>query len=48
VEKSVKDYWSNNRIYEKIKAKALGAGRKFLLIDVSPYPSGGVPHIGTA
>jgi len=48
VEKYVKDYWVNNRIYEKVKAKSLGAGRRFVFIDGPPYPSGDVPHIGTA
>jgi len=48
VEDEVKRFWTENRIYEKVKEKSLSQPRKFLFIDGPPYPSGDIPHIGTA
>lgn len=39
-------YWSENKIYDKIRAYT---GRpKYYFLDGPPYPSSDVPHIGTA
>jgi len=38
-------FWEENRIYEKIRSRR---GPKYYFLDGPPYPSSGVPHIGTA
>ncbi|MET1160085.1 MAG: isoleucine--tRNA ligase [Thermoprotei archaeon] len=48
VEEWVKKFWRENRIYELIKEWSSKHTRKFNFIDGPPYPTGEVPHIGTA
>jgi isoleucyl-tRNA synthetase len=48
VEEAVKKYWNEARIYDLVKAKASKSSRFFSFIDGPPYPSGDIPHIGTA
>ncbi len=48
VEEWVKEFWRENKIYELVKKKNMECKKKFLFIDGPPYPSGDVPHIGTA
>ena len=44
VEKFVKDFWKENRIYQKAKEKG---DRKFFFVDGPPYTTGRI-HLGTA
>jgi len=48
VEEAVKNYWEEARIYKLVKKKAESSPRLFNFIDGPPYPSGDIPHIGTA
>ena len=48
VEEEVKKFWEDNRVYELVKEKNSRAQLSFNFIDGPPYPSGDVPHIGTA
>ena len=48
VEEEIKRFWEENKIYDKVKKKSMSQPRKFLFIDGPPYPSGDIPHIGTA
>ncbi len=48
VEEWVKEFWDKERVYELVKKASLESSKKFLFIDGPPYPSGDVPHIGTA
>ncbi len=48
VEDWVKRFWTENKIYELVREANKKANRKFLFIDGPPYPSGDIPHIGTA
>jgi len=47
VEEEIKRFWEENKIYYKVKKENLKKNRKFLFIDGPPYPSSGIPHIGT-
>ncbi len=46
-EPEIQQFWAENKIYEKVLEKRLGAER-FLLHDGPPYLSSGNIHIGTA
>ncbi len=46
-EEDVMKLWDTEEIYEEIRAKSIGKP-KFYFLDGPPYPSSGVPHIGTA
>jgi len=48
VEDWVKRFWEENRVYDLVKKWNGGMEKKFNFIDGPPYPSGDVPHIGTA
>ncbi|MCD6301843.1 MAG: isoleucine--tRNA ligase [Staphylothermus sp.] len=48
VEEWVKKFWEENEVYRLVKEKSLKSPVKFNFIDGPPYPSGDVPHIGTA
>lgn len=48
VEELVKRFWEGNRIYELVKEVNSRGEKKFIFIDGPPYPSGDIPHIGTA
>ncbi len=48
VEEWVKKFWRENKIYDLIKEENSRKEKTFLFIDGPPYPSGDVPHIGTA
>lgn len=48
VEEKIMNYWETNKIYEIIKAKSIKKKLFFNFIDGPPYPSGEIPHIGTA
>ncbi|MEM3993615.1 MAG: isoleucine--tRNA ligase [Desulfurococcaceae archaeon] len=48
VEDKIKKYWEENNIYELIKAESNKNALFFNFIDGPPYPSGDIPHIGTA
>ncbi|RLG81233.1 MAG: isoleucine--tRNA ligase [Thermoprotei archaeon] len=48
VEEWVKRFWVENRVYERIKKENAKCSREFNFIDGPPYPTGEVPHIGTA
>lgn len=48
VEDYVLKFWEINKIYESIKTRNRSGPRLFNFIDGPPYPSGDVPHIGTA
>ncbi len=48
VEEWVKEFWDKERVYELVKKASLESSKKFLFIDGPPYPSGDVPHVGTA
>jgi Isoleucyl-tRNA synthetase (EC 6.1.1.5) len=48
VEEKIMNYWETNKIYELIKAKSIKQKSFFNFIDGPPYPSGEIPHIGTA
>ncbi len=48
VEEWVKEFWSRNNIYRIVKEENSRKSKKFNFIDGPPYPSGDVPHIGTA
>ena len=48
VEEWVKRFWEKERVYELVKKASLESSKKFLFIDGPPYPSGDIPHIGTA
>ncbi len=48
VEEAVKKTWDDKRIYELVKEANKRAEKEFLFIDGPPYPSGDIPHIGTA
>ncbi len=47
VEEWVKGFWEKKHVYKLVKEKNRG-GKRFNFIDGPPYPSGAVPHIGTA
>ncbi|GAB6147849.1 isoleucine--tRNA ligase [Stetteria hydrogenophila] len=47
IEEWAKNYWSEARIYEKVKAKASKSGRKLYFLDGPPYTSSKEIHIGT-
>jgi len=45
-EPKILSYWTENRIYEKIR---VNRGKpKYYFLDGPPYPSSDIPHIGTA
>lgn len=46
-EEEIKQFWKENKIYEKIKSK-LKDRPKFYFLDGPPYPSAETIHIGTA
>ena len=48
VEERIKKYWSNNKIYEKIKEVNSRLSQEYIFIDGPPYPSSNIPHVGTA
>lgn len=48
VEKEVINFWEENKIYQAVKEKANRNSRTFNFIDGPPYPSGDIPHLGTA
>lgn len=48
VEEWVKRFWDENQIYRLVKEKSDRSMLRFNFIDGPPYPSGDVPHIGTA
>ncbi len=48
VEEWVKKFWTENDIYRLVKEKSEKSSLRFGFIDGPPYPSGDVPHIGTA
>ncbi len=48
VEEHIKEYWSSNKIYEKIKKINTRLSQEFIFIDGPPYPSSDIPHVGTA
>ncbi|MCD6488010.1 MAG: isoleucine--tRNA ligase [Desulfurococcales archaeon] len=48
VEEWVKKFWRENKIYDLIKEENSRKEKTFLFIDGPPYPSGDIPHIGTA
>ncbi len=48
VEEEVSRFWSENRIYEKVKKWSMKFEREFKFIDGPPYPSSGLPHVGTS
>lgn len=41
-------FWENERIYDLVKQRNSRADKRFNFIDGPPYPSGDVPHLGTA
>lgn len=48
VEEAVLKYWDSVNVYNLVKERNRSGRRKFNFIDGPPYPSGDVPHIGTA
>lgn len=48
VEEWVKRFWEENQVYRLVKEKSESASTPFNFIDGPPYPSGDIPHIGTA
>jgi len=48
VEDVVLKYWKDRNVYRLVKDRNVERTRKFNFIDGPPYPSGDVPHIGTA
>ncbi|MEM0378034.1 MAG: isoleucine--tRNA ligase [Thermosphaera sp.] len=48
VEESVLNFWNEKSIYKILKAKNSNKVKLFNFIDGPPYPSGEIPHIGTA
>jgi len=48
VEELVKEYWETSGVYKLVKEKSEKNNVFFNFIDGPPYPSGDVPHIGTA
>lgn len=46
IEDEISKFWRENRVYEKIR-ESLRGKPKFYFLDGPPYPSSGVPHIGT-
>lgn len=46
VEGEVFEYWGRSGIYGEVKAR-LSNGPKFYFLDGPPFPSSGIPHIGT-
>jgi isoleucyl-tRNA synthetase len=48
VEELVKEYWEASGVYKLVKEKSEKNNVFFNFIDGPPYPSGDVPHIGTA
>ncbi len=47
IEKEIKNFWKENKIYEKVKRWRQGAP-KFYFLDGPPYPSSDLIHLGTA
>ena len=48
VEEVIKRFWSEKNIYQLVKEWSSKHSRVFNFIDGPPYPSGDVPHVGTA
>ncbi len=48
VEEWVKKLWRENNVYRLVKEKSESMEKRFNFIDGPPYPSGDVPHVGTA
>jgi len=48
VEEKVLEYWEKNSVYSLVKKENEKQSRRFNFIDGPPYPSGDIPHIGTA
>lgn len=48
IEEAVKEYWKENGIYQLVKNKSARSNKTFIFNDGPPYPSGDVPHLGTA
>ncbi len=48
IEEEVKQFWEANKVYEKVREKTGRSDKVFNFIDGPPYPSGDIPHIGTA
>ncbi|MEM3163706.1 MAG: class I tRNA ligase family protein, partial [Desulfurococcaceae archaeon] len=48
VESSVKEYWDKIDLYKLVLSENSKCENIFLFIDGPPYPSGDVPHVGTA
>jgi isoleucyl-tRNA synthetase len=46
IEAEVFDYWERSGAYRELKAR-LSRGPKFYFLDGPPFPSSGIPHIGT-
>lgn len=48
VEEFVLKFWEESRIYQLVKESNSGNRQFFNFIDGPPYPSGDIPHLGTA
>ncbi len=48
IEKWVKRFWEDNKVYEEVRKKSMRENQKIIFIDGPPYPSSGIPHVGTA
>ncbi|MEM1779753.1 MAG: isoleucine--tRNA ligase [Desulfurococcaceae archaeon] len=48
VEEKVLRFWDEIKLYEMIKARNALGKMQFNFVDGPPYPSGDVPHLGTA
>ncbi|MEM4851903.1 MAG: class I tRNA ligase family protein, partial [Desulfurococcaceae archaeon] len=48
LEKLVLKFWEDNKVYQLVKRETSKSTLFFNFIDGPPYPTGDVPHIGTA
>ncbi|MEM2025656.1 MAG: class I tRNA ligase family protein, partial [Desulfurococcaceae archaeon] len=48
VERSVIEFWEANKVYQLVKDKVNKNTKLFNFVDGPPYPSGDIPHLGTA
>lgn len=48
VEKQVMEFWEEEKIYESVKEENAKNEKFFNFVDGPPYPSGEIPHLGTA
>ncbi len=48
IEEEIKRFWSQNKIYEKVKERSRRSSRKLYFLDGPPYASSDVIHPGTA